>query len=56
MTQDQNVPAQPDDLDELEAKLESIDAADAPAAAEEIAARLGGALDDIDGTDRSVTP
>ena len=56
MTYDQNVPPQPDDLDELESKLESIDAADAPAAAEEIAERLGSALADIDGTDRSVAP
>ena len=56
MTQDQNVPVQPHDLDELESKLGAIDAADAPPAAEEIAQRLGSALDDIDGTDRSVAP
>jgi hypothetical protein len=56
MTHDQSVPAQPDNLDELESKLESMDAADAPPAAEEIAERLGSALDTIDGTDRSVAP
>lgn len=56
MTHDQNVPPQADDLDELETKLESIDAADAPEVAEEIARRLGNALDDIDGTDRSGAP
>ena len=56
MTQDEKDPAQQADLDELESKLESIDAADAPAAAEEIAQRLGSALDDIDGTNRSAAP
>lgn len=56
MTQEEKDPAQAADLDELESKLDSIDAADAPAAAEEVAQRLGSALDDIDGTDRSTAP
>ena len=56
MTQDQNVPTQGDDLDDLESNLETIDAADAPEAAEEIARRLGTALDEIDGGNRSAAP
>ena len=56
MTQDQNVPKQEDDLDDLESKLESMDAADAPEAAEELARRLGRSLDEIDVTNRSTAP
>lgn len=41
------VPGQ--DLDELEAKLEAADAADAPETAEHVAQLLGSALDDIEG-------
>ncbi len=51
MTQD-STPQQEDPaalLDALEAELERTDAADAPETAEEIAGRLGEALDDIDG-------
>jgi hypothetical protein len=36
-------------LDDLEAQLESADAADAPETAEEIAQLLGSALDDVEG-------
>ena len=38
-----------EDLDELEAKLEAADAADAPETAEHVAQLLGRSLDDIEG-------
>jgi len=38
-----------EDLDELEAKLEAADAADAPETAEHVAQLLGSSLDDIEG-------
>jgi hypothetical protein len=45
-----------EDLDELEAKLERTDAADAPETAEQVAHLLGNALDDIDGGSGDGTP
>jgi hypothetical protein len=45
--EEKTVPGQ--DLDELEAKLEAGDAADAPETAEHVAQLLGSALDDIEG-------
>jgi len=45
-----------DDLDELEAKLEAADAADAPETAEHVAQLLGSALDDIEGGRGSGAP
>lgn len=45
-----------EDLDELEAKLERTDAADAPETAEQAARLLGNALDDIDGGSGDGTP
>ncbi|HZJ48687.1 MAG TPA: hypothetical protein VFD97_06610 [Acidimicrobiia bacterium] len=58
MTQDPRQPAiEADDaLDAFETKLDEVDAAEAPETAEEIARRLGDALDHIDGGSRSVTP
>ena len=38
-----------EDLDELEAKLGAVNAADAPETAEQVAQLLGSALDDIQG-------
>ncbi len=43
------VPEPTDDLDSLEAELEQSEPADAPEKAEEIARRLGSALDNVDG-------
>ncbi len=58
MTQDPT--PQPDDpgalLDVLEGELDQADAADAPDTAEEIAGRLGDALDQIDGGSGSESP
>ena len=45
-----------EDLDELEAKLETADAADAPETAEHIAQLLGSSLDDIEGGRGSSPP
>ena len=56
MTNDMADPSQSPSLDELEADLETIDAAEAPETAEQIARLLGTALDDIDGGNRSVAP
>lgn len=56
MTNDQADPNQGQILDGLEAELGTIDAAEAPETAEEIAQMLGAALDDIDGANRSVAP
>jgi hypothetical protein len=56
MKQDHTIPNQGDDLKDLESNLETVDAADAPDVAEEIARRLGTALDDIDGANRSTVP
>lgn len=44
------------DLDELEAKLEAADAADAPETAEHVAQLLGSSLDDIEGGRGSSPP
>lgn len=58
MVQNSNEPvAEPSaDLDALEAELEQSEPAEAPEKAEEIARRLGSALDDVDGGAGSVTP
>ncbi|MEA2023509.1 MAG: hypothetical protein U9N79_04360 [Actinomycetota bacterium] len=58
MVQNSNEPvAEPGaDLDALEAELEQSEPAEAPEKAEEIARRLGSALDDVDGGSGSVTP
>ncbi len=45
-----------DDLDQLEADLEQSEPAEAPEKAEEIARRLGNALDNVDGGAGSSTP
>jgi hypothetical protein len=45
-----------DDLDELEAKLQAADAADAPETAEHVAHLLGSALDEIEGGRGSSPP
>ena len=45
-----------EELDELEAKSESEDAADAPATAERVARLLGAALDEIEGGSGGGTP
>lgn len=50
------VPEPPDDLDTLEWDLEQSEPADAPEKAEEIARRLGRALDAVDGGAWSGTP
>lgn len=50
------VPEPPDDLDTLEWDLEQSEPADAPEKAEEIARRLGNALDAVDGGAWSGTP
>ncbi|MFV9672072.1 MAG: hypothetical protein ACNYZH_02505 [Acidimicrobiia bacterium] len=50
------VPEPTDDLDTLEWNLEQSEPADAPEKAEEIARRLGSALDAVDGGARSSTP
>ena len=42
-------PEPADDLDALEADLEASEPAEAPEKAEEIARRLGNALDDVEG-------
>ncbi|MEA3510910.1 MAG: hypothetical protein U9R51_05690 [Actinomycetota bacterium] len=49
-------PEPADDLDTLEWDLEQSEPADAPEKAEEIARRLGSALDDVDGGAGSGTP
>jgi hypothetical protein len=58
MTQKPNEPGAEvgDDLNELEAKLEVADAADAPETAEHVAQLLGSALDDIEGGRGSGAP
>ena len=50
------VPEPTDDLDTLEADLEQSEPAEAPEKAEEIARRLGNALDNVDGGAGSGTP
>jgi hypothetical protein len=45
-----------DDLDTLEADLQQSEPAEAPEKAEEIARRLGNALDNVDGGAGSGTP
>jgi len=50
------VPEPTDDLDSLEADLEQSEPAEAPEKAEEIARRLGNALDNVDGGAGSGTP
>ena len=50
------VPEPTDDLDSLEAELQQSEPADAPEKAEEIARRLGSALDRVDGGAGSGTP
>ena len=50
------VPDLATDLDALEAELEQSEPAEAPEKAEEIARRLGDALDNVDGGAGSVTP
>jgi len=56
MINDQANANQGQSLDELEADLETADAAEAPETAEQIAQALGVALDDIDGGNRSAAP
>ena len=58
MTQNPNhqVASTGEELDELEAKLESGDAADASATAERVARLLGAALDEIESTSGGGTP
>ena len=51
-----SVPEPTDDLDTLEADLERSEPAEAPEKAEEIARRLGNALDSVDGGAGSGTP
>lgn len=50
------VPESADDLDTLERDLEHSEPAEAPEKAEEIARRLGSALDTVDGGAGSGTP
>ena len=56
MTNDQGDSNQGKSLDDLEAELETVDAAEASEIAEQIARLLGTALDDIDGGNRSAAP
>jgi hypothetical protein len=53
---DDIVPEPTDDLDTLEADLQQSEPAEAPERAEEIARRLGRALDNVDGGAGSGTP
>ncbi|MCL1692774.1 MAG: hypothetical protein M3096_03740 [Actinomycetia bacterium] len=50
------VPEPTDDLDALETDLQQSEPAEAPEKAEEIARRLGSALDNVDGGAGSRTP
>ena len=53
---DEQETAVAEELDALESKLESADAADAPETAEHVAQLLGSALDDIEGGRGSSQP
>ena len=52
----ESMPDPVDDLDQLEADLEQSEPAEAPEKAEEIARRLGNALDNVVGGAGSSTP
>ncbi|MEA2009599.1 MAG: hypothetical protein U9N78_02735 [Actinomycetota bacterium] len=51
-----SMPGPNEDLDSLETDLQQSEPAEAPEKAEEIARRLGDALDDVDGGAGSGTP